>query len=251
MVFLALPFGGGPALMAVWALVCVAGAGAVVLWRAGGVGRRAVGVVGVGALVLVYPMDGLGWYPLGQRWGLFAAPAACLALAAGVARLGERARGLWGVMVGGLVVNAVLFWPQADAWNPWLAVPREDVRGVVAALAGRSREGDRVWVYPAAWPVFEHYWGPGDGGGAGTGRVTAVALARDGEGGWAAGAGRVDAPCGAGEGIGLWMVWSRVEPGDEAVLRRLLEDGGWRLVERMDREGAGLWRLACAGQGVE
>ncbi len=233
LVFLALPFGGGPALMGVWALALVAGVGAVSLWRAGGAGRRAV-VAGVGALALVYPFDGLGWYPLGQRWGLFAAPPACLALAAGVERLGRGTRGLWALLIGGLVVNAVMFWPQADAWNPWLAVPREDVRGVVSDLAAVWRPGDRVWVYPAAWPVFDHYW---------EGRPAAV-LRRDDATRWWAGDAAVDAPCGAQAGA-RWMVLSRVEGEDEAVLVREVERGGWRVVERIDRVGAALLRLTC------
>lgn len=157
LVFFLLPFSGGPALWAVRLLTALALTGAAALWRSGDSGFRLV-AVGFGlTLALVYPADGFGLYPIGHRYVLFAAPPFFLALAAGFDRLIARRRHVGWAVLGATLALFIAFAPQQPWSNPWLSVPREELKTVLAALHAARHEGDLVYVYHAAEPAFRYY----------------------------------------------------------------------------------------------
>ena len=164
LVFLSLPFSGGPALWSAGALAILAGFGALTLRAAEapppeglGVGRRILVVGLLAPLALVYPADILGLYPLGYRWALFALPVSALCIALALDRLWcvDAAAGWAATAL--VALNLLLFLPQQDAWNPWLALPREAMRPALVALAEAARPGDVVYVSDGGWPAFAHY----------------------------------------------------------------------------------------------
>jgi hypothetical protein len=157
LVFYLVPFSGGPALIVVRALGAVAALGAVVLWRSGASGRRAVGQVFFGGLVLTYLTSLMGWYPLGYRYGLFAAPVLLVALAAGVAWCWARSSWIGAPLAVGVLAALVLFLPQSDALNRWLSVPREDLGPVLDYVVTQAQAGDAVYAYYGAIPAIRYY----------------------------------------------------------------------------------------------
>ena len=236
LVFFTLPMSGGPALWIVGALVLIAATGAVDLWRRGPTGRRLVAIVFVGSLALTYPADGLGWYPLGYRWALYAAPAFFIALAAGLAWLWGQAPPLGGLMTLAVVGTGLVFAPQADDWNPWLAVPREEMRAVVARLTGDIGPMDLLYVSPGANPAFRYYanlatmqwnvrtasiWGtaPGENGYPSEAEHIANAAARSRR---------------------IWLLLARPEAGEEAGLLGALAHIGWVESGRVTEPGVSL-----------
>jgi hypothetical protein len=156
LVFFLLPFSGGPALWLVAALSLAAAAGAVRLWRGSPAGRTVVAFF-FATLALVYLASLFGLYPLGHRYVLFASPPFYAALAAGLVWAWQRARPLGATLAAASAAGLLAFHPAADPWNPWMTVPREEVRLVVRDLAVLRRPGDRVLVLPGARPAFEHY----------------------------------------------------------------------------------------------
>ncbi len=246
-VFFTLPFSGGPALWIVGSLVVLALAGAVVLWRDGPAGRRLVGVAFAGALALVYPADGMGWYPLGFRWALFVAPAFVVALAAGVDWLWSEARELGMAVAAAVVLIGLLFAPQADHWNPWLAIPREEMRPMLQELARDARAGDVVYVSHGAEPAFRYYWDHQEGSDLASRDRSAVMWGRDiAVEGAAAEAARITEAVGdAGRArVGrLWLALARVEGDGEAALLADLARMGWQARETSDFQGVRLVRL--------
>jgi hypothetical protein len=157
LVFFLLPTSGGPALWLVAALSLVAALGAMVLWRRHPAGRLAVGGLFFGALALTYLTSLLGLYPLGYRYGLFASPPFFLALAAGLAWLSERRR-VAGAAAVALTVAVFLAFAPYGLWpNPWMRIPREEMRPLLAELARHRRPGDATYVYAGAAPAFRYY----------------------------------------------------------------------------------------------
>jgi 4-amino-4-deoxy-L-arabinose transferase-like glycosyltransferase len=241
-VFFTLPFSGGPALWIVGALVILAVVGGIDLWRGGPAGRRLVGVALLASLALVYPADGMGWYPLGYRWALFAAPAFCVALAAGVASLWQQARGLGIAVAAAVLAIGLLFAPQTDAGNPWLAVPREEMRAVVAELGDRAELGDTLYIYPAAEPAFRYYWDRLDIGLPRQDDPTIVwglDFAADGADAETARIARDAQP-----GRQVWLVLARAGAADEAALTAALAAAGWVPAERTALPGVTLIRYS-------
>jgi hypothetical protein len=148
-VFFALPFSGGPALVGAGAIGILAALGARWMWRDSrgridGVSGRCLLVVGfLLPLALGYPADILGLYPLGFRWLLHLLPLYLLALATALDALWRKATGLGRLATGLVVLNLLLFLPQQDGWNGWMAVPREET--VAVSLESRFpqlRDGD-------------------------------------------------------------------------------------------------------------
>jgi hypothetical protein len=231
LVFFLLPFAGGPAVCIVAVVSVLALLGAVVLLRAGPPGRRVVGAMFFGSLALTYLTSLMGWYPLGYRYGLFAAPFLLVAVAAGLDLALARSRPLGVVLGTGVVIAMILFNPHTDPVNPFLAVPREELRPVLARTDARREPGDRTYVGAAALPTYRYYR-PGD--------LDVVA-------------GRAFAAATAGleaERIGglvgrsprLWVVLTRVTASErEALLRALVGDGAggrWTVAEEVAEENA-------------
>ncbi len=188
LVFGSLPFAGGPAtwvagslaILAAWGAYLLVGRSPEVLARDVDVpapisgrgapsGRHLLLVGLLGSLLLVYPADILGLYPMGHRWLLFTSPLYLLCLAVGLTPLrgtepchedghGAPSRGLRGWTLGALVLlNLLLFLPQQAPWNPWLSVPREEMEPALAHLSESLEDRDLVWVSDGGWPAFRYY----------------------------------------------------------------------------------------------
>jgi hypothetical protein len=189
LVFQLLPFSGGPALWAVAALGMIALWGLLPEhWRVGlgpGFGSdfpnassnasdresepetqtRAwsnqspleIGTLLFGLLLLSYPADLLGMYPLGNRWALFLSPFFLAALALGLDALWRESPFIGPAAGLSTAIIFIAFLPQMDALNPLFSLPREGTREVVEALETAFEDGDRVFVWHAAVPVFDYY----------------------------------------------------------------------------------------------
>lgn len=235
LVFQFLPFSGGAAQAAVAVLALIAGLGALVLWRQGPAGRRLIGVVLGGSLLLTYPADGLGAYPLGFRWALYAAVPFTCALAAGLLWLAGEVPALRAAAIGATLLLFLGFAPRMDAANPHLALPREAMRPLVATLAARHRPADRVYVSPRAAPAFAYYapprleiiWGGSDP----ARELASLADAR------------------APRDGALWVVLARLWPREEATVEAALGARGWRLRERWAWPGVLALRFEAPGAG--
>jgi hypothetical protein len=259
LVFELLPFSGGWSLPIVRVLSVLMLIGAIHLWRRHAAGRRIVGGVLGGCLVLTYLTSLFGLYPLGFRHGLFLSPLLLTCLAAGLVASGRavgRAAGAWSSRVERVTVTsltlatcaAFLYFAPQEPWDsPWLHVPREDFRPVAAAVAQAWQADDRAWVYHAAAPAFAQY---GD-------RVRAAAAEHD--EGRALLDGRpfdsrdpaavtVEAEriaMAAETGRRVWLLWSHVHPAERSALEVALAEAG--LIEipgtRFEARGALAWAV--------
>jgi 4-amino-4-deoxy-L-arabinose transferase-like glycosyltransferase len=234
LVFFLFPFAGGPVLWAVRSLALLALGGAVAMWRQGGTARRIVGVAFLAALATVYPADGLGLYPIGHRYVLFAAPPFFAALAAGFDRLAERSRPAGFLALGATLALFAAFAPQQRLANRWLAVPREELGPVLAEVAPALGAGDRVYVYYGASPAYAYYGLPGSAAVI-AGRQLGSELTA------AAEAGRIDAL--AGRGQALWVVVAHERAHDRDDLLGALVSRGWRITASVAAENASATRL--------
>ncbi|MFI0607925.1 MAG: glycosyltransferase family 39 protein [Anaerolineae bacterium] len=237
LVFFLTPFGGGGALWVAGGLGMVALWGAILLWRgaldipaAAGAGRHLVLLLG-GNLALLYAADITGLYPLGNRWSLFLAPTLLLCLAAGLASLGRAAPALGRGALAATLLAFFLLWPQRDALNADLAVPREPLRAALAWLERERRPDEPLYLTHATAPAFAYYGRVPDlppahsPPAAAPGAATVVGLAP------------TDRP--PTEDIAaflsaarplhrLWLIIDRAEPGQAAALAEGLLAAGWR-----------------------
>ena len=171
LVFLLTPFSGGGALWVSGGLGLLALWGATLLWS-GGLERRIAAaqagpasrdkgrrlVLGMTtSLALLYAADITGLYPLGNRWSLFLSPPLLLCLAAGLAALGRAAPALGRGALAGTLLAFFLLWPQRDARNADLAVPREPLREAFVWLAHERRPGEPLYLTHATAPAFAYY----------------------------------------------------------------------------------------------
>ncbi len=234
LVFFLLPFSGGPALWAVRLLVAISLLGAWTLWRQGGSGRRLVGISLLLSLALVYPFDGFGRYPIGHRYVLFAAPPFLITLAAGLDRLALRQRWLGHLVTGSTVILFVAFAPQQRWSNPWLAVPREELRTVLETVSQRRHAEDLVYVYHGAVPTFDYYVSrPGPGTIRGTALSDEPRAAAEGE--------RI-----AAFGRPAWLLMAHETPGERERLLAALADMGYRAEDWIEAPGAAAIRTVPA-----
>ncbi len=233
LVFFLLPFSGGPALWAVSALAVVAAVGAIRLWRLGPNGRRTVGICFFGALAVTYPADGLGLYPMGHRYVLFASPPLFAALAAGVGGLWQHARSL-GILATLATTVVFLAFAPHELWpNPWLTVPREELRPVVESVTTAREPEELIYVYFGAIPAFRYYYRGSD---------KAVLWGRNlAEGGHAGEAQRISA---SKTHPDVWLVFSHERAGDREALLAALEERGLRLTAEVKGRNAGAVRLS-------
>lgn len=239
LVFFTVPYAGGPALFVARAVAALAALGALWLWGRGPTGRRAVLLGFLAPLALSYVASGLGWYPLGHRYALFALPAFLIAVAAGAEAVSRGRRAPCAGTILAVAVAFLAFAPQLDATNPWFAIPREDLRTVLRDVSGHVGPRDTVYVYHAAGPAFDAY---GDMlapaaavrlGGRPMTPETAASEAR-----------RVAAAVAPGESV--WLVFAHVAPRDhEALLQELVlgAAGRWEFAERVAAENAMAYRL--------
>lgn len=239
LVFFTVPYSGGPALFVARAVAVLAALGALWLWRRGPAGRRAIVLGFLAPLALAYVASGMGWYPLGHRYALFALPAFLMAVAAGGKVVTRSRRALYAGTIVAVAVGLLAFAPQLDAANPWFAIPREDLRSVLEDLSGRVRPQDTVYVYHAAAPAFEAY---GDMlAPVGAERVSGRPMTPE----TAASEARRLAAAVAPRGT-VWLVFAHVAPRDhEALLQELVlgSAGRWSIAERVVAENAMAVRL--------
>ena len=100
----------------------------------------------------------LGYYRFGMRYGLPLLPFLLLFIAATIWELARRWQ-LGASVVAGLVVATFLaFWPNMRLLpNPWLNLPREELRPVVAYVHQQAQPGDFIYVYYGAVPAYQVY----------------------------------------------------------------------------------------------
>lgn len=228
LVFYLLPFAGGWALPLVRLMALAALAGAADLWRRTPAGPRVVGGLLGGTLLLSYLTDLFGLYPLGYRYGLYAAPLLLICLATGLTWLSRALPGRAGpsaALAGAAVVCAsFLAFSPLEPWswdNPHLSVPREEMRPLLDALETGAGAAEPWYVYHGAGPAFRFYgparagdvaWGaPFDSRNAGAARAEAA---------------RVRAAAGAGGAV--WLLLSHAHPAESEALRTALREAGWR-----------------------
>lgn len=144
------------------------------------------------------------------------------------------------------LVAFVAYWPHAPwtAGNPYIHVPREDMRPVLRNVAAAWRAGDRLLVYDGAAAAVRFYWrgdskdvialppfSPGD---AATVERMRTALAR-------AADDMRRTP--RGDSGRAWLVLSHADPGDEPILQRQLADFGAPSAVIVSADGASASRL--------
>ncbi len=240
LVFFLLPFSGGPSLWAVRVLAAIGLLGACHLWRCGPSGRGLIGVSFLLSLAMVYPFDGLGLYPIGHRYVLFAAPPFFLALAAGLDRLTTFHRRLGLALAASSIALFVAFSPQGRWPNPWLAVPREEMRPVVAAMTAARQTDELLYVYYAAQPAFAYYVPQTP---PGTMLGTAIAD----ESSAAAEARRIAL---AANDRPAWLLLAHEGAGDRQRLLTALRHQGYRTDTALEAQGAAAIRIVARPDGA-
>jgi hypothetical protein len=192
----------------------------------------------VGMLLLGYPADLLGMYPLGNRWSLHLSPILLAALALGLNKVWRHSAGLGLAASLSVLSIFVAFLPQMDARNPLLSLPREGTREVVWTLEQEMEPGDRVFVWHAIQPAFDYY---------------AAAL----EGDFFRGRHPDEAPIdemvariltggpagAAGTATDRWLVLGRISDSEVKELGEALGDRGWSMDWVSRVEGSSLARL--------
>ena len=235
LVFFSVPFSGGMGLHVARVVALAAAVGSAWLWRRGAAGRRAVGVAFLLPLALSYGAGGMGWYPLGHRYGLMAAPAYLLVAAGAVAALARRSARAAALTLAALVGALAAFLPQLDARNPDLVVPRQELRPVLVRLAARADPDQTLYVYHGARPAFAKYAADGI-----LGPAPRVLPGRSYD--------QHSAPAeaerltlGVPPGAAAWLVFAQVAPGDHEVLLEhllLAVEPRWRLVQEIEERNA-------------
>lgn len=252
LVFLLTPFSGGGALWVTGGLGLLALWGATLLWSGSvdrqvsegqpgpasrGTGRRLV-LQMTTSLALLYAADITGLYPLGNRWSLFLAPTLLLCLAAGLAALGRAAPALGRGALVATLLAFFLLWPQRDALNADLAVPREPLREAFAWLARERRPDEPLYLTHATAPAFAYYSldpellplpnpGPTPAG-AMVGRAPVDRSPVDDLAAFLAAMRPTSR---------LWLIIDRPEPGQVEALTRGLERQGWQQVRVWGQAG--------------
>jgi 4-amino-4-deoxy-L-arabinose transferase-like glycosyltransferase len=109
-------------------------------------------------LVVFYIAAGLGYYHFGWRYGLPLLPFVTLFIAAVPWRLNQQWPKSGGAMLAVIISLYVFFLPNLfESANPWQALPREEMRPVVAYLNKNVQENDVVYVYYGAAPAYRVY----------------------------------------------------------------------------------------------
>ena len=154
------------------------------------------------------------------------------------------------VIAAATLVAFVAYWPHAPwtAGNPFVHVPREDVRPVLRDVAAAWRAGDRLVVYDGAAVAVRFYW-RGDRGDVvelpvfSPADPDAVDRVRDALTVTFDDARTEDNPGGGGEFGRAWLILSHVDPGDEALLSAVLNDLAAPPAHVIPSDGASAWRI--------
>ncbi len=131
--------------------------GVILLARQGDAGKRIV-IYLLGTAAAMYVGNGLGLYPFGGRYALAALPLFFMVLAAVIWQLWHWQPLAGGVLAGVIVMLFAAFWPNPRLIpNPWLTLPREELRPVVAYVNEHAQPGDFIYVYYGAVPAYQIY----------------------------------------------------------------------------------------------
>jgi len=134
--------------------------GSIALWRRGSAGRRIVYIL-LAVLLTMYIANGFGIYPFGSRYALFVTPLFFTLIAAFLQWL-ERWRHAAIIIASIIAVVFIAFSPNIHLLpNPWLQMPREELRPVLQHLHQQIEDGDFIYVYYGAKPAYQVYQ-PGD-----------------------------------------------------------------------------------------
>jgi hypothetical protein len=110
-----------------------------------------------GTVAVLFLARFIGIYPLGGRYALAVLPLFFMLLAAAVVGLAR-----WPILALGLglvlVALQIFFWPNiVGSANPWLQLPSESLRPVIAYLNEQAVPDDLVYVYYGAGPAYKVY----------------------------------------------------------------------------------------------
>jgi 4-amino-4-deoxy-L-arabinose transferase-like glycosyltransferase len=158
--FFTLPWSSADANAIVVLLAGLAVLGGIVLWRRVPASHRSLLILLL-TLIIMYAANGLGLYPFGLRYALLLSPFFFLLTAGAIWHPPTRADH-WrpvAIVVGSLITLAFLaFSPNVRLIpNPWLALPREELRPVVQYLYREARPEDFIYVYYGAGPAYRVY----------------------------------------------------------------------------------------------
>jgi len=158
--FFTLPWSSDAADAIVALLAGLAVLGGIVLWRRMPASRRLL-LISLLTLIIIYVANGLGLYPFGLRYALPLSPFLFLSIAGAIWCPPIRAdlRRPVAIAIGSLVTLAFLaFSPNVRLIpNPWLALPREELRPVVQYVYKEARPEDFIYVYYGAGPAYRVY----------------------------------------------------------------------------------------------
>ncbi|MFN8483536.1 MAG: glycosyltransferase family 39 protein [Anaerolineae bacterium] len=149
-------FGDAPQIISV-ILAALILLGGIAAWRARARYRAVVGV-GLTLLLVLYISDLAGLFYFGTRYSLPLLPLLILCLALALIVLWRTHR-LLGLTAGVFVVGVgVAFSPNLSLLpNPWLDLPREDLRPVIAYVNAHAQPDDEIYVYYGAAPAYRLY----------------------------------------------------------------------------------------------
>lgn len=238
--FLTAPFSEAvpPAIPGLFGLLALAGA--VVLWRRFPRNRSLLAMPPL-IVITFYLAAGFGYYHFGYRYGLPLLPFFVLFMAA---TLWELARHWRLGAVGATLLLAVVwvaFWPNLRLLpNPWMDLPREELRPVLTYVERNAGADDFVYVYYGAVPAYKAYRPDPD--------------SRTALGSWLRGAPleeqlaeiRETSACAER----LWLVFSHIYGDEETALVRGLSQGvpRYRQVDALRTENAAGFLLERRGE---
>ena len=126
-------------------------------WRQQPEQRHLLGVAGL-VLLTFYIASGYGFYRYGLRYGLPLLPFLVLWVAAALCALFVKNR-VAGTAVGATFTLVLLFfWPNLPMLpNPWLQLPREEIRPAIAYIHQQAQPDDVIYVYYASVGPYSVY----------------------------------------------------------------------------------------------
>jgi hypothetical protein len=130
--------------------------GSFILWRFTSFGRRTLFIL-LSTMLLMYVAYLAGIYPFGWRYALMLVPLFFLPIAAVILWL-WRWRWPAVVQMGLIVLVFVFFWPNMPTIpNPWIKLPREELRPIIYQVQQHYQPGDFIYVYYGAGPAYQVY----------------------------------------------------------------------------------------------
>ncbi|MEM7331904.1 MAG: glycosyltransferase family 39 protein [Chloroflexota bacterium] len=153
--FLTTPFSLGAPDIVTWFFIALFFFGLLALSRHQN--QAHLSILLVSLFLAIYVAYGYGFYPFGHRYGLLLSPLIFTAVSAGILWL-------WTWRPAGMISFALVififiaFLPNLPfSPNPWLRLPRENIRPAVQHMNERLAPSDHIFVYYGAVPAYGVY----------------------------------------------------------------------------------------------